>query len=1136
MDTPAAAPLSRRVWFWVLLAAASLACAALSYRLFPRVFPVVSLDLRMDRSHAIGAARSLAAGAHWGPAGPVRDVATFGDDSAAQAFIELEGGGKTAFAALLHDDLFSPYAWHVRLFKEADAHQAVVSFKPDGAPYGFVETLRENAPGAALTAAQARPIAEAAVRAAPWNLPLDRFKLVESSQVTRPGGRIDHTFVYERPDRQLGEGRLRLRLVVSGDRLTTVANFVHVPEAFTRRYSEMRSANTAIASGASVAMVLLYLVGGGGIGVFFLLRRRAVLWRAPLAWAGVITGLELLAMLNSWPLVWLHYDTAVSAGNFAATQVATMIAAALGLGFVIFLSFLAAEGLTRLAFPQHPQLWRIWSADAAPTRAVLGRTFGGYLLAGVMLLYVVAFYYVAFRFGWWSPSEALVDPNLLAHYQPWLTPLATAARAGSWEESLFRAVPLAGAALLGTRFGGRRWWIAGAFVLQAVVFAAAHANYPNQPAYSRMVELLVPASVFAGLYLVYGLLPAMLMHFTFDVVLMSLPLFVASGAGATADRVLVVLAALVPLWIVLWRRARRGRWGELPESLRNSAWQPPEPAPPAGPSPEFAVPPSEPSRLVTWAIVLGVAGLAAWIFAAPARHFGSPLKNTRAQAITSARAELTRRSITLPATFRADASVASGPDEANRFVWRTVGRDRFASFLGTYLPDSHWNVRFATFQGDVASRAEQWVVGVAGDGRIVQVEHSLPEARAGASLTETEARGRVHAILQEETRLDPAALREVSAKSEKRPHRTDWTFVYRDPSIQSLGAGEARIEVQLAGDQRANLLRFVFVPEEWQRADRALAAKFRIGAMTKGLLLGVLVIAGIVIAIVGWSRKQFQLRLALIVFALAVFSTVSGFVLGWPSAVAHFSTAQPLAVQETMLIIGVCVAALIGSGAVALLPGWGARAVRREGRSTARSWMLGAGAAFAVLGGLALVSHLRGNPAPDWLQLGPAGTYIPWLAPVCGAPGQWASQTAMLLFIAALLDQLSSGWRRRRLLVVPLGILIAVASTLPPNGTSVAGWLAAGAGAVVVVGGVYFLLLRHDLTALPAAVAVGGAVGALQAAMPAGYPGALAGAAFAAAVWIVSGFFGVRVFRSLAAAAGSPEGVRPPAPPAVATE
>ena len=62
--------------------------------------------------------------------------------------------------------------------------------------------------------------------------------------------------------------------MVSGDRLTEVTHFVQIPEAFTRRYENMRSANEAIGIGSVVGMVLLYVVGGIGVGLFFMLRSR----------------------------------------------------------------------------------------------------------------------------------------------------------------------------------------------------------------------------------------------------------------------------------------------------------------------------------------------------------------------------------------------------------------------------------------------------------------------------------------------------------------------------------------------------------------------------------------------------------------------------------------------------------------------------------------------------------------------------------------------------------------------------------------------------------------------------------------------------------------------------------------------
>jgi len=1114
-------PLVRRPWFWIALILLSAGSAALAFRLFPKAFPLVSLDIRMDRAHAIRAARELALAKKWGPPDSVRDVASFGSDGSAQAFIELEGGGKSAFVSLLHDDLFSPYAWSVRLFKESETNQTTVRFKPGGEPYGFDETLRQNAPGAALAADAARLIAERAAAGEPWRIPLARFKLVESSQVKRPGGRIDHTFVYERPDRQLGEGRLRLSLVVGGDRLTALAQFVKIPEAFTRRYEQMRSANNAIAIGASIAVLLLYIIGGCGGGFVFLMRQRAVLWRQPLAWAAVISGLQLLAAVNAWPLAWLGYDTALSAGGFVTERIVLLLAGTLGMGFVLFLSFLAAEGLTRRAFPQQPQLWRLWSRDAAPSPAILGRTLGGYLWAAVSLLYVTVFYFfLARKLGWWTPAEALVDPDLLSHYQPWLTPFATAAQAGFWEESLFRAVPLAGAALLGSRFGGRRWWIAGAFVLQALVFSAAHANYPGQPAYSRLVELLVPSCFFGGAYLLFGLLPAILIHFTYDVALMSLPLFASSANGIWIDRTLVALLSLVPLWIVLWRRWRAGAWREFPTDLRNAGWQPPDPpAITAVTLPPVAATSAVISnRLRVGVLAAAVAGLVAWIAATPFYRLGPPLEASRTEAIATARAELARRGVKLDEKWQVGATVLGRNQTADRFAWQTAGRAGYEALLGTYVPNTLWRVRFFTFEGDVAERAEEWNVYLNGQGGFDGISHQLPEARAGATLTQAEARERAHAAIREKWKIDPASLKEISATSAKRPKRLDWTFVFRDPAVKSLATGQARLQVELAGDEVTTAYRFVFTPEDWERADRALQSAFRTGSIVNGIVFAVIVIAGICVALVAWSRKKFAVRVAVTVFCLLVVASLIGTANRWPATTANFSTAQPLDLQRTIALVGPLVGALIVSASLALIAGLVVRWLRAPIADARRATTLAIGASLAAAGGVALVALLHLNTDPSWPPLGAPDTFIPLFAPTLAVVLSFTSQTAITLLVFGTLDRMTTGWQKRRAPALGLAFLVGVALSLDAGGPSVAAWLVAAAASSAIVVAVYFFVFRHDLTMLPLAKAVSVALTTLAAGLPRAWAGALPASLLAALTCLALGWWGTAALRKIAAA------------------
>src|SRR5206468_6232693 len=149
-------------------------------------------------------------------------------------------------------------------------------------------------------------------------------------------------------------------------------------------------------------------------------------------------------------------------------------------------------------------------------------------------------------------------------------------QAGFWEECLFRAAPLATAALIGDRFGQRRTFLIGAMILQTFIFASGHAGYANQPAYARVVELIIPSLMFGGLYLIFGLLPGIVLHYTYDTVWMSLPLFVSSTGRARFEQVIVALAVLVPLWVVLANRIRVGSWAEVPHEVFNGAWKPRE--------------------------------------------------------------------------------------------------------------------------------------------------------------------------------------------------------------------------------------------------------------------------------------------------------------------------------------------------------------------------------------------------------------------------------------------------------------------------------------------------------------------------------------------------------------------------------
>src|SRR3954447_18883909 len=404
----------RRPPFWIALVLLSVVSTFIGIRYFPQAFSIVALDITMDRGRALEDARTIATRDRLGPSG-FRQAASFAGDDEAQTFVELEGGGKEAFTRMLRDKLYQAYTWRVRHFKDGDPNEARISFTPDGHPYGFTEKLKEDAPGAALDATSARAIAERDA-VARWNVDLGRYTLVEQGQERRPSGRIDHTFTYERTDATLNEGRYRLTLVVGGDRLTGVNHFIKIPEAFTRRYASMRTANELIGVGASVGLALLYVIGGIGVGLFSMMRKRWVLWRTAAIWGVVVGALQTLAGINEFPLVWMNYDTAVSRSTFIAQQAALLGAAFIGFSVLFALSFMTAETLSRRAFAHHPQLWRAWSREGGASIQILGRTVSGYLLVAVFFAYDVVLYVVMTRvFGLVESRGSAGPPRCARH-------------------------------------------------------------------------------------------------------------------------------------------------------------------------------------------------------------------------------------------------------------------------------------------------------------------------------------------------------------------------------------------------------------------------------------------------------------------------------------------------------------------------------------------------------------------------------------------------------------------------------------------------------------------------------------------------------------------------------------------------
>ena len=270
----------------------------------------------------------------------------------------------------------------------------------------------------------------------------------------------------------------------------------------------MRSANGAIGIGSVVGMVLLYVVGGIGVGLFFMLRGRYVLWRQAAVWGLIVGAMQALATLNEWPLMWMTYDTAVPRTTFVAGQMATLAATRrrfLGVhGAVVHGGRNAWRGGVR---PPSAILACLvegpWQLDRNPgtnSRRLPPRV-------GILRLRrrTVPRRHAPLRMV--DAVRGAPPPRRAGH----LCALALGHRQFAPGRVLGRMPVSRGAA---RRRGAHRRpiWKARAVSRHRIrrpgrIFGAGHAPYPTQPSFARPVELIIPSIGFGLLYVYFGLFP-----------------------------------------------------------------------------------------------------------------------------------------------------------------------------------------------------------------------------------------------------------------------------------------------------------------------------------------------------------------------------------------------------------------------------------------------------------------------------------------------------------------------------------------------------------------------------------------------------------------------------------------------------
>ncbi len=1065
--------------FWPGFITLSLLAAFISHKYMDKVYSLVNLEITIDRQQVLVDAQKLAKELQWDLAG-YKDVTSFESEDDLQCFVELEAGGKDAFVDMFQSGAYQPYHWHVRFFKEQEVVEMHAWFSPQGKRLGFAQKLSELTPGAALTKDQALQLVEQQIFA--WCPNFENYKLIEYDSENRDTDRVDHNFTYERTDLVIGEGFYRFKAVVCGDVITKLEPTVKIPDNFMRRYQQMRSANNLLASVGGFFMRLLYFLFFCLIGLIFFYRRNYLLAKSSAIPAAIVAGGMFLRALNDFPLWWASYNTVQSSSTFICMKLFGQLIEFIFLFGIIFLTLLVAEAAGRFIYKNHLQFFQICTLSQVTSYQIAQQVVYGYLIVPFMFAYVVGFGYITKTyFGWWSPAGSLFDPNIVASYFPWFGALTISLQAGFLEEVAFRALPIAMTAVLTRNSKRKNFWFVVMFVVQALIFGACHANYPNQPFYARLIELILPSFGFGWIYLSFGLLPGIITHFVYDVVWFAMPIFVSNLFWS---KIMVVALTGLPLWTVFAAYGYRKKWHELPAHFYNKSFQELEYTPTSVQSRRIGQ--AIPKRNKLLIAILGLFGLCTWVVTHKFNPDTHPLLVSRSAAIEIARQTVEGKfGVDLDASWTPVAIVENDcSSTASRFVWQVYGKEAYDDALGNYLAGANWLVRFIQFSGDVEARGEEYKVVVSSchldrhvdhqplsmhAGHVIKAAHVLPEHFIGADISQDQAQAIVNDFIAQDYCLKPEGVQLVSVTSDKFDKRRDWTFIMQDTQFFDFSSGgQARIKVKVSGDEITKYSRFVFVPEDWTRADQAALISLNLVKTGLMFLMFLLMACSCAFGVSWLSRSRLGLQMlrhkALFIGTVSIFYTVNSLY----AFIGLFNTAEPFYDQLTRISLGLVTkmsyqmlfcSVFLAIGSVGFIRGIQSNIYQSLGLSLST--------ALTVVGANSLL---------NWFE--------PLLEPACGnygAIGHWSSTLAfcggyiqifyLILSLLAgmfiVLKSLRNIWPDRAWMQLVCVILFCLSMESLKGSLSISWMVLHGLIIGCMVYAIYYLILRYDMTLLP---------------------------------------------------------------------
>lgn len=279
------------------------------------------------------------------------------------------------------------------------------------------------------------------------------------------------------------------------------------------------------------------------------------------------------------------------------------------------------------------------------------------------------------------------------------------------------------------------------------------------------------------------------------------------------------------------------------------------------------------------------------------------LRVDRGQAASLAKTFLTGRNLSVSGSQHAE--IFNYDDESKLYLERTQGLARLNQLTAGPVHLWRWSNRwFRPLQ------KEEFQVEVTPKGEVVGFAHEIAENAPGPDLPQPAARALAEQFLTAAMKRDLGNLDFVEGESDKRPHRTDHTFTWKQKDV-NLGDGSLRVEVRVAGDQVSGYREFVKVPEQWTRDYERVRSRNDSAQIVDEVFWFLLSAAMLILLIMRLRDHDVPLRFAVLFAAVAAvlsfLSSMNEFSqskFGYPTENTYSSFFASYLMQSTLSALG----------------------------------------------------------------------------------------------------------------------------------------------------------------------------------------------------------------------------------------